>query len=268
MITTSHPAIRDRHDRIARRHHWTAVLATTLFHLLLVLLVMPPPPTGTSAPRGSANGSAMEVTLLDEEQEQAQPLPPEPVPPRRARRRKPAASQAVRLPTPVAQATVAAPTAPDTSTEPPAPASSPSNAPDDNAVIDFPVNRPRNDNARASAALAAKLRGGGGSNATPAPDGPSMGVDGFHVYYSLAHEERLRSWRDQGMTELFLPLPGTRRLMVCPLDVALHRGSSACRMVDEDAPELARIGDAREVIDINQVYQLGDLVWRGPGPYR
>ena len=244
-------------------------MATALFHLLLVLLVMPPPPIGTSAPQGSANGSAMEVTLLDEAR--AQPLPPEPVPPvKRARRRKPAPSQAVRLPppAPVAQATVAAPTAPDTSTEPPAPASSPSDARDDTAVIDFPVNTRHNDNARASAALAAKLRGSGGRSATPAPAGPSMDVDGFHVYYSLANEARLRSWRDQGMTELFLPLPGTRRLMVCPLDVALHRGSSACRMVDEDSPELAAIGDAREVIDIDQVYQLGDLVWRGPGSYR
>ena len=84
----------------------------------------------------------------------------------------------------------------------------------------------------------------------------------------LVNETRLRAWRDQGMTELFLPMPGTRRLMVCPLKVALRRGSGPCRMVEMDSPELKSIGDAREVINVERVYQWGDIVWRGPGRYR
>ena len=49
----------------------------------------------------------------------------------------------------------------------------------------------------------------------------------YEVYYQLVRENRLRALRDQGMTELFLPLPGTQRLMVCPLELMLRRGSGA-----------------------------------------
>ena len=80
--------------------------------------------------------------------------------------------------------------------------------------------------------------------------------------------DRLRAWRNQGITELFLPMPGTLRRMVCPLEVALRRGSGNCRMVEMDSPELKFIGDAREVIDIQRVYRLGEEVWSGPGAYR
>ena len=68
------------------------------------------------------------------------------------------------------------------------------------------------------------------------------------------------------MTELFLPLPGTRRLMVCPLEIALRRGSGKRRLVDMDSPELKNIGDAREAIDIARIYQWGDMIWSGSGP--
>lgn len=95
-----------------------------------------------------------------------------------------------------------------------------------------------------------------------------MEVGGYQVYYDLLDEARLRAWRDQGMTELFLPLPGTRRLMVCPLEVALRRESSACRLVEPDAPELKNIGDARDVITMQRVYRLGEVLWSGPGAYR
>jgi hypothetical protein len=54
--------------------------------------------------------------------------------------------------------------------------------------------------------------------------------------------------------------------MVCPLEVALRRGSSECRMVDPDSPQLKVIGDARDVINIQRVYHLGEMVWSGPGP--
>src|SRR3546814_13278926 len=81
-------------------------------------------------------------------------------------------------------------------------------------------------------------------------------------------ETRLRAWRDQGMTELFLPLPGTRRLMVCPLEIPLHRDSGACRMVEPDDPELEAIGDARDVLTMPRVYSLGEVLRRGPGAQR
>ncbi|HEY4529863.1 MAG TPA: type II toxin-antitoxin system RelE/ParE family toxin, partial [Luteimonas sp.] len=97
---------------------------------------------------------------------------------------------------------------------------------------------------------------------------PNMQAGGFQVVYDLVSETRLRGWRDEGMTEVSLPLPGVRQLMVCPLETALRRESGPCRLVEPDDPELARIGDAREVIAMNQVYRRGELVWRGPGPYR
>src|SRR3546814_9501334 len=61
----------------------------------------------------------------------------------------------------------------------------------------------------------------GGRN-DAASSGTSLEVGGYQVYYDLLDETRLRAWRDQGMTELFLPLPGTRRLMVCPLRSEEH----------------------------------------------
>lgn len=62
----------------------------------------------------------------------------------------------------------------------------------------------------------------------------------------------------QDLTPFPLPLPGTLRLMVCPLEIALRRGSGECRMVEMDSPELKTVGDAREVINIDRVYQWGD----------
>ena len=270
MSRTSRPAHEGPRDWAGRVQRGTAVAVTALLHLLLLLLVTRPPPISTTAPQGAANGIAMEVTLLDQTQP---PAPPEPVPAVRkpASIKKPKASRPIQRPlsTPVAQATL--PTPPeatdstDTSTTPPA---SP-DAQADNTVFEFSARARTDDDARANAALAAKLgsRRSRNDDAPPAA-GPDMGVDGFHVYYQLADEDRLRAWRHQGMTEVFLPLPGTLRRMVCPLEIALRRGSGKCRMVDMDSPELENIGDAREVIDIARVYQWGDMVWSGPGPYR
>src|SRR3546814_10737564 len=44
----------------------------------------------------------------------------------------------------------------------------------------------------------------GGRN-DAASSGTSLEVGGYQVYYDLLDETRLRAWRDQGMTELFLP---------------------------------------------------------------
>lgn len=98
--------------------------------------------------------------------------------------------------------------------------------------------------------------------------GASLQVGGYQVYYDLRSETRLRAWQEQGMEELFIPLPGTRDLMVCRLEIALTRDSGECRLLPPDSPELARIGDARQVIDMHRVYRRGELVWRGPRPYR
>jgi hypothetical protein len=261
-------AIDEPQDRTERVHRWTAALVTALLHGLLFLLMLMEPPITVTPPPGGSGGSRIDVTLLDDagSTPPAEPEPPahKPVP-----HKKPKAPHAIKRPqpTPIVQsAEPLPPQAPDSSTEPPTSAAPRS------AEVDFPSRPPPgvrpDDAARANAALAAKLGSNGGQSDNPAPAGPNMGVDGFHVYYELANETRLRAWRDKGMTELFLPMPGTRRIMVCPLEVALRRGYGECRMVESDAPELKRIGDAREVINIQRVYQLGDMVWSGPGPYR
>ena len=74
---------------------------------------------------------------------------------------------------------------------------------------------------------------------------PAMEVGGFQIVYDLLSEEKLRTRMDQGMKELWIPLPGTRHVMVCPAEVALRRGSSKCRMLPPDSPELTATGDAR-----------------------
>lgn len=274
MNRVSHGAASAAPDRAERVQRWAAVLLTALLHVLLVLLVMQPPtPITLTTPQGRAGGSGMEVTLFDESLSQA---PPEPEPPvhKSVPRKKPQRSRVIPRPpaTPVMEASMPMPPksdTPDTQTQPAATEPEP---PDTTErpyhVPGQPPGMGRDDNARANAALAAKLGGNRGRSDNAAPIGANMGVDGFHVYYELVNEDRLRAWRDQGMTELFLPLPGTLRLMVCPLEVALHRGSGACRMIDMDSPELKSIGDARDVINIQRVYQLGDMVWSGPGPYR
>jgi hypothetical protein len=274
MSRTLRWAIEGPQDRTGRVHRWMAALVTVLLHMLLVLVMLQKPPITVATPQSEAGGSRMNVTLIDET---LPPSPAEPVPPvhKHVLPKRPKAPRAIKRPlsVPVAQATEPMPPevadTSDTSTAAPEPA-----APQPETVE---INRPahvwgqppgmRRDDA-ASAALAAKLGSNRGRSNTAPPAGPDMGVDGFHVYYELANEIRLRAWREQGMTELFLPMPGTRRLMVCPLEVALRRGSGACRMVEADSPELTAIGDAREVINVQRVDQLGDVVWSGPGPYR
>lgn len=269
MSSTSPQAVKAAPDRTERLQRWTAALATVLVHMLLVLLVMPPPPPPMTTPQGGAGGGAMKVTLIDET---LSPPPPEPEPIRKPiSHKKPKAPRAIKRPpaTPVAQGTVPMPAeAADTSPLEPAPPDSSRSSVDRPAHDSGQPPGMRPEDAARVAALAAMLGSGRGySNRGPSV-GPNMEVDGFHVYYDLVDETRLRAWRDQGMTELFLPMPGTRRLMVCPLKVALRRGSGPCRMVEMDSPELKSIGDAREVINVERVYQWGEMVWSGPGRYR
>lgn len=278
MSGKSRRAIDGARDRTERVHRGMAALVTGLLHALLLVALLRDPAITLATPRAEAGGSAMQVTLVDG---MLPPSPPEPVPPihKPVHPKRPKAPRAIKRPpaTPVAEATIPMPAeeadqadtsnaASDTAPEPPDSAHKTADVARPAHVWGQPPGWKPDDNAIASAALAARL--GSHRGRSEAPVGPDMGVDGFQVFYELANETRLRSWREQGMTELFLPMPGTRRRMVCPLEVALRRGSSACRMVDEDSPELRSIGDAREVINVRRVYQLGNMVWDGPGPYR
>ncbi|MEO5626046.1 MAG: hypothetical protein ABIQ70_08570, partial [Dokdonella sp.] len=221
MSRTSRGAVSGAPEGTERAHRRTAVLVTVLVHVLLVLLVMPPPPPiATSMPQGGSGGSRMQVTLVDETLSSP---PPEPEPAMRkpVSRKKPKTSHAITRPlsTPVAEATLPMPREETDTSDTPAVA--PTSEAEPPAAPRETVQRPAHvrgqppgmpapdDNARASAALAAKLGSNQGQSNTAAPVGPNMEMDGFHVYYDLFNENRLRAWRDQGMTELFLPLPGT-----------------------------------------------------------
>ena len=97
---------------------------------------------------------------------------------------------------------------------------------------------------------------------------PSMDIGGFQIIYDLLAEERLRTWQAAGMKEISFPLPGLRQRMVCPVEIALRRGSGKCRLLEPTDPQMQEIGDARQVVVVMYVYRRGELVWRGPGPYR
>ncbi|MET0327550.1 MAG: type II toxin-antitoxin system RelE/ParE family toxin [Luteimonas sp.] len=274
-------------DRIERAQPWTAALVTVLLHALVLLLVLLTSPLDMTPPQGgsAAAGGGLEVTYIDDTIESppppVRPTPPRPKPTQPTPRpvTPPPAASRLQLtealsndPQPpdndgTAHVVAAPPeeAAPPTATAdvPPPPTQRPAQLrgqPPGMRMEDLPPS-----NSRGMAAITTANRGRGSE---PAPDSASMEVDGYAVYYDLFSERTLREWRDQGITELFLPLPGTKRLMVCPLEVALRRGSSACRMIEPDSPERAKLGDARQAINMQQVRRLGEVVWRGPGPYR
>jgi hypothetical protein len=276
-------------DRAARLQPWVAALLTALLHLLLLLLVMlAPPPVTMTEPQGGAAGSRMEVVYIDDSLNVPPPVQttptPRKAPPRQPRKAAPAATRIQTTPVPQADdaeslRVVDIPDSPATSpaTEPEQPPGEPASPPPDAPKV--PMKRPDlawgrppgmlpEDLAPVNAGRARSPAVNRGRNDAGPSSGTSMEVGGYQVYYDLLDEARLRAWRDQGMTELFLPLPGTRRLMVCPLEIALHRDSGACRLVEPDAPELEAIGDARDVITMERVYRLGEVLWRGPGAYR
>lgn len=260
-----------------------AALVSLLLHLLVALIVMLTPPVVVSSGSSAAGGSRVEVQYIGE-------TPPSPAP-RPADRPAsddapatppPAASRLQTTPVPEAEATL--PLVVDTPAEAPTPPRIPQPAPRPTPAPAPPAQPPPTqrpaalrgqppgmrleDLAPVNAGPAPSAAMGSGRRQQTSGDEGSLEVDGYQVIYDLRGERRLREWRDAGMTELSLPLPGTRRLMVCPLETALRRGSGPCRMVEPNDPALADIGDAREVLDMNQVYRLGELLWRGPRPYR
>lgn len=251
-------------DPAERLQTWTAALVTALLHGLLVLLVMLSPPiTVTSPQEGGAAGSRLQVTYINEVPRLPSPAPPREqpapvVPPSRVQAtpvEQAEASEALQV-VDIPPAPPVPPEVPEEAARRPAHTwgQPPGMLPEDLAPVNAGPARSRSTNR--------------GRRSDAPASGTSMEVGGYQVYYDLLDETRLRAWRDEGMTELFLPLPGTRRLMVCPLEIALHRDSGACRLVEPGDPELESIGDARDVITMQRVYRLGEVLWSGPGAYR
>ena len=261
-------------DRLPR---WIAAVATVLLHLALVAMALWVAPLVMSNPEGAAGGARLAVEYVELPdhipsppefpRDAPEPTPePRPVAPKPDRRPDATPLQA----TPVAE----------TADPLPAEAERPREAAPSPPSVRTPVPRARRHGRGLPPGMLPEQYAQ--ANVAPAPvpavyqgrryhasaAEPNLEVGGFQVVYDLVSDVRLREWREQGMTELWLPLPGVRQLMVCPLETALRRGSGPCRMVEPDDPALAGIGDAREVIAMNQVYRRGEPVWRGPGPYR
>ena len=259
-------------SRIERWQHWIAVLCSALLHVLFVLLAMWSSTITTTPPQGADAGSRMAVDFIG-----VTPPPPSKAPANKPSpaARRPAASRVQSTAVTHAQDPVP-PDVPEQAAQDPAevsaatPAAPAMPAPPQRRshIWGQPPGMLQEDLAPENAGLARSpaIHRGRGNDASSAQ--PSMEVGGYQVYYDLLSETRLRAWRDQGMTELFLPLPGTRRYMVCPLETALRRESGPCRLLEPDSPELAAIGDARQVINMQKVYRQGEVVWSGPGPYK
>lgn len=271
MSKASSTAGPEAETRVERLQHWFAVLFSAALHALLLLIALWSSPVTVTPPQGSAAGSRMAVQFIGATPPQPTPGPPTPVKPAsKVAKQSPAASRVQSTPTPRAVDPVP-PDAPEDAAQgqtQAAPATSPQlPQPRSRTWGQPPGMLPRNHAAEnAGPARSAATQRGSGNDASSAT--PSMEVGGYQVYYDLRSETRLRTWRDRGMTEVFMPLPGTRRLMVCPLETALRRESGPCRLLEPDSPELANIGDAREAINMQKVFKLGEEVWSGPGAYR
>ncbi|ATD66555.1 MULTISPECIES: plasmid stabilization protein ParE [Luteimonas] len=285
-------------SRIDRLQPWIAALASALLHLWFAYLLLTSQPIVMTTPQGASAGSRMVVDFVGITPSQPVVAPvARPAPATPPAQSAPAASRVRTTRVEQAEAPVP-PEAPDpadalTEVRPPQPAQQPSDVPP------VPVQSPADagqgaaqtaasppsqqrrqhvwgqppgmlpeETAPVNSGLSRSPSVGRGRGRDASSDLPSLEVGGYQVIYDTTSETRLREWRDQGVSELFIPLPGTRRLMVCPLETALRRESSDCRMVDPEDPQMRGIGDAREVIGFHRVYRQGEVVWRGPGPYR
>ncbi|MGH8060674.1 MAG: type II toxin-antitoxin system RelE/ParE family toxin [Pseudoxanthomonas sp.] len=269
---------------LERWQHWIAAIISVLLHLLFLFLMLLSSRINVTPPQGTAGGSRMVVDFIGATPPQPRRTTPAKPAARKPAAKRPAASRvqstlvtqadhplppdadalAEEVPTPMpddaddaaqdqAQAPAAAP--------PPTPQRYPH-------TWGQPPGMLPEDLAPENAGLARSSSTDRGRRNDASNAAPSMEVGGYQVYYDQRSETRLRAWRDQGMTEIFLPLPGTRRYMVCRLETALKRESGPCRLLEPDSPELKNIGDAREGINMQKVYRQGEEVWSGPGPYR
>ena len=282
--------------RIDRLQPLIAALGSALLHLLFLLIaIFAPTPTMTT-PQGASSGSWVQVDFIGEtrDADQAPPTPPsgsaanDLADQRTPDQTPPAASHIRSTPVPEAEdpvpPDVASLPAPRPSTPQPEPSRTRDSAAPRQAQAPA-ANPPATTRRRPetwgqppglvvqevapddTGPARGPARSRGNRN-DPTSDEPSLELGGYQVYYDLSSETQLRKWRDAGMTEIFIPLPGTRRYMVCPLEIALRRDSGKCRPLDPEDPDMDAIGDARKVISVMQVYRQGELVWRGPGPYR
>ncbi|TKS53233.1 type II toxin-antitoxin system RelE/ParE family toxin [Luteimonas yindakuii] len=264
----------------------TAVLVSVLLHLWLAWLLLSTTPMTPNDPQGAEAGSPMVVDFVGLTPPQPVQAPHASPPPPRPRAPTRAAPSRVRT-TEVIRADEARPQESDAQTpaitellpQPPVPhPPPPSPAPVAGAATSPPTAQRARTWGQPPGMLpqaTSPVNAGTGRNVTAgrgrgrdSSSGPSMEAGGYQVIYDLRSETRLRAWRDAGMTEVFFPLPGTRQRMVCPLETALRRESGPCRLLEPDDPELASIGDAREVITMHGVYRRGEMLWRGPGAYR
>ncbi|HYG06742.1 MAG TPA: type II toxin-antitoxin system RelE/ParE family toxin [Stenotrophomonas sp.] len=266
--------------RNERWQRWIAALVSALLHLLLLLLLLFASKPTVTTPQAASGGGRMKMDFVGRPT-QAPPSPRPPQPPAPAKRR--AATSQVRT-TLVEQAVDPVPPPDETPTTDSIPTTS---AQDDwsQALTQAPPASPPA--ARQPTQWSGRPPGSidhetaaedAGTSNTPslnpgnrngfAASGASLDVGGYQVIYDLSSQTQLRIWQAQGMKELSIPLPGTRYRMVCALEIALRRGSGKCRLLEPYSPEMKAIGDAREVMNIVQVYKQGELVWHGPGPYR
>ncbi|AKC87940.1 plasmid stabilization protein ParE [Pseudoxanthomonas suwonensis] len=268
--------------RIERWQPWIAALLSALLHVLLLLILLFSSTPVVTPPQGASAGGRVRVNFVGESAQQPTPAPPSPAPspaprppskakaPDRADERRPVLqAEYIQRPSDL-QPEQRESQAPPADSQAQAPASSPPEPAQRRpetwtgrppGMLDedtAPVNRGR---ARGPADRQ-------GNQNDPEAGEASMEVGGFQIYYDLLAEERLRIWKDQGMKEISFPLPGMRSQMVCPVEIALKRGSGKCRLLDPNDPEMQAIGDARQVVVVIAVYRRGELVWRGPGPYR
>ena len=271
MSNASNQAGPRAETRTERWQHWFAVLASALLHLLFVLLTLWSSTLSMTPPQGSAGGSRIAVDFIGATPPQPAQTPLARKPPAsKPATKAPAKSRIQSTPVPHAEDPLP-PDAPDDAAQQQAQAAA-SSAPQlpqrRSHTWGQPPGMLRENLAAENAGLARSPAIHRGRSNDAATAQPSMEVGGYQDYYDLLSETRLRAWREQGMTELFMPLPGTRRYMVCPLETALKRESGPCRLLEPDSPELAKIGDAREAINMQRVYKQGEVVWSGPGPYK
>ena len=268
---------------IERRLPWISALLSVLLHALLLLVLLSAKPPVVTPPQGASSAGRVKVDFIGEPAQQEQPAPVSPRPtPEQAPRPTSKAMERERVEPrkPVMEARFVEPPAePDPgqqeSQQQPADSQTQASASSSPAPAQ---RRPETWTGRPPGLLEEDVADDDGrGRAAVNRDGvhndmaagePSMEVGGYQIVYDLLAEQRLRDWMDKGMKELSIPLPGTRFRMVCPAEVALRRESSKCRLLDPTDPEMQAIGDARQVITVMYVYRRGELVWRGPGPYR
>lgn len=268
MSTASSRAKPGAGNRIERFEPWIAALVSALLHVAMLLIILYAAKPSVTSPQGAAHGSRMKVDFIGESrQAEAIPSPPPPAAPVSS----PIRSTLVeRAPDPLPPPDQARRPSPPDRTPP-----RPSEKPAASASADrhpqtwtgHPPGMQAQDVADYDDGLGTSAAEQGSSNDAMSAT-PTMEVGGYQVIYDLRSETQLRAWKAQGMKEIAVPLPGTQYRMVCPLEIALRRGSGKCRLLYPDSPEMTAIGEGREVINMIQVYRHGERVWSGPGPYR